>query len=44
VLEGEPAEGHVVQVLQPLEVGDGHTARVYEQVRDDQHAHVLPEY
>jgi hypothetical protein len=28
VLEGQTAEAHVVQVLEPLEEGDGHTAAV----------------
>ncbi len=41
VLEGEPAVGHVVEILQPLEVGDGHTARVDVHVGDDEHALVL---
>ncbi len=41
VLEGEPPVGHVVEILQPLEVGDGHTARVDVHVGDDQHALVL---
>jgi hypothetical protein len=37
VLEGEAAVGHVVQVLEPLEVGDGDTAGVDVQVGNDQH-------
>jgi hypothetical protein len=35
VLEGEATVRNVVQVLQPLEVGDGHTARVDVHVRND---------
>ncbi len=41
VLEGEPAVGHVVEILQPLEVGDGYTASVDVHVGDDEHALVL---
>jgi hypothetical protein len=41
VLEGEPAVGHVVEILQPLEVGDGHTPSVDVHVGDDEHALVL---
>jgi hypothetical protein len=41
VLEGEPTVRHVVEVLEPLKIGDGHTARVDVHVWDDEHALVL---
>jgi hypothetical protein len=37
VLEGEATVGNVVQVLEPLEVGDGDTASVDVQVGNDEH-------
>ena len=41
ILEGQTAIGHVVQVLQPLEVGDCHTTSVDVHVGDDQAAVLL---
>ena len=41
ILEGQTAIGHVVQVLQPLEVGDCHTTGVDVHVGDDQAAVLL---
>ena len=41
ILEGEPAVGDVVQVLEPLKVGHGHTPRIDVHVGDDQHSLVL---
>ena len=41
ILEGEPAVRDVVQVLQPLEVGHRHAARVDVHVGDDEHPLVL---
>ena len=36
VFEGEPSVANVVEILEPLEVGDGHAARVYVQVGNDE--------
>lgn len=36
VLEEQSSVGDVVEVLQPLKVGDGHTAGVDVQVGDDE--------
>lgn len=36
-LDAKLAEAHVVDILEVLEVGDGDTARVREQVWQDQH-------
>ena len=41
ILEGQTAIGHVVQVLQPLEVGDCHTTGVDVHVGNDQAAVLL---
>ena len=35
VFEGQSSVRDVVEVLEPLEVGDGHTASVDVQIRDD---------
>lgn len=44
VFEGQSAVGNMVQVLQPLEVGDSHTTSIDVQVGDDQHVHVLEDF
>ena len=44
VLEGEPAVGHVVEVLEPLEVGHGHTPSVDVEVGDHQNVPVLQDF
>jgi hypothetical protein len=36
ILEGQTAIGHVVQVLEPLKVGDGDTADIDKHVRNNQ--------
>ena len=41
VLEGETTVADVVQVLEPLEVGDGDTTGVDVQVRDDEDVALL---
>lgn len=41
ILEGQSAVRHMVQVLQPFEVGDSHTTCIDVQVRNDQHIHIL---
>jgi hypothetical protein len=41
IFKGQPAVGHVIEILEPLKVGDRHTASVDVHVGDDQHALVL---
>ena len=41
ILEGQPAVRHMIEVLQPLEVGHSHAPRVDVQVWDDEDVSLL---